>query len=542
MSRRRWSAALIPALVAAACARAPAAEVDLGRGRSFVPQVVDALDDVGFLPAVAVDAEGNPYVASFGFPARLAAGEIAVPRPVGAPFVPSVMLAARLGGAWTRGAVAMAEDPPAGVEIPFGPATVEAVADLSPETARGLDLAIGGDGGLHVAWSTEEGVWYGSNPDGSAFTVEEVPVEGSPGPVAVGVAADGTPWVATTATLEDGLRVVAAHRQGERWVTEEVAALPAPAPGADGSTDLALAPDGTPVVAFVDGDGTPEVATRGRGAWSTDAVDPGARAARVSLVVDAKGTASVAYYAGTSELRVATRGGGAWRATTVAEVGGLDGVRGATGIAADETGALYATWYDAATDSVLLATTDGGGGFRRVETRATGGGRAPDVAVTPDGGAVFLAWYDHDDGNLMLGGVEDVRGLALALPSPTAAPPTTPAPTGAPTTPPPATPAGCPEGTIVLVASPGAAVSGFDQTVLEAPAGKPFTICMDNRDVGVPHNAAVFTEAGGDLIKQTEVATGPVVQLLEMEPLEAGEYFYQCIVHPTTMTGTLKVG
>lgn len=100
----------------------------------------------------------------------------------------------------------------------------------------------------------------------------------------------------------------------------------------------------------------------------------------------------------------------------------------------------------------------------------------------------------------------------------------------------------CPSGGIRITAPVGAAVNGFDQTELRAPAGGRFTVCFDNRDGGVPHNFAAYTQQGGDVLGQTEVEQGPTMQTLELGPLDAGEYWYQCDVHPITMTGTLIVG
>lgn len=81
----------------------------------------------------------------------------------------------------------------------------------------------------------------------------------------------------------------------------------------------------------------------------------------------------------------------------------------------------------------------------------------------------------------------------------------------------------------------------FDKSELAAKAGK-VTIKLDNKDGGVPHNVHVFkgSSASGESVGATALGTGPVQQTLDLQ-LDAGEYFYQCDVHPTTMSGKLTV-
>ena len=81
----------------------------------------------------------------------------------------------------------------------------------------------------------------------------------------------------------------------------------------------------------------------------------------------------------------------------------------------------------------------------------------------------------------------------------------------------------------------------FDRDQLEAAAGA-VTIAFENQDGGIPHNLHVFSgsDATGKSLGQTDLASGPVKQTLQLE-LEVGRYFYVCDVHPATMTGTLAV-
>lgn len=81
----------------------------------------------------------------------------------------------------------------------------------------------------------------------------------------------------------------------------------------------------------------------------------------------------------------------------------------------------------------------------------------------------------------------------------------------------------------------------FDRTEPKASPGD-LTIELDNKDAGVPHNVEVFTgkDATGESVGLTAIESGPVRQTL-MVTLATGDYYYQCDVHPTTMSGKLDV-
>jgi plastocyanin len=81
----------------------------------------------------------------------------------------------------------------------------------------------------------------------------------------------------------------------------------------------------------------------------------------------------------------------------------------------------------------------------------------------------------------------------------------------------------------------------FDQSTITAVAGS-ISIEIDNRDAGVPHNFAVYPsrEDPSDPLGTTAIESGPVKQELTLS-LEAGDYYFQCDVHPATMNGTLTV-
>jgi plastocyanin len=100
--------------------------------------------------------------------------------------------------------------------------------------------------------------------------------------------------------------------------------------------------------------------------------------------------------------------------------------------------------------------------------------------------------------------------------------------------------------TIALAAPEGAAVSGFDQTQLSAPADTAFVIAFNNQDPGVPHNVVIASDdpqktPDAETFFTGEVVSGPMQIDYPVEPLAEGEHFFYCEIHPTTMVGTLTV-
>ncbi len=76
----------------------------------------------------------------------------------------------------------------------------------------------------------------------------------------------------------------------------------------------------------------------------------------------------------------------------------------------------------------------------------------------------------------------------------------------------------------------------FLEKAITVPAGKPFTLALDNRDV-VPHNVEI-KDAGGTSLFRGEVFGGPAVKVYDVPALAAGQYQFVCTVHPN-MTGTV---
>ncbi len=77
----------------------------------------------------------------------------------------------------------------------------------------------------------------------------------------------------------------------------------------------------------------------------------------------------------------------------------------------------------------------------------------------------------------------------------------------------------------------------FDTDTIELAAGRPQTVAFDNQD-SAEHNLAIYEDekAGqsqqGALFKGENTAAGDLAAY-EVDPLEAGEYYFQCDIHPT---------
>ena len=108
-------------------------------------------------------------------------------------------------------------------------------------------------------------------------------------------------------------------------------------------------------------------------------------------------------------------------------------------------------------------------------------------------------------------------------------------------------------GTATSTASPGAAGSGagvsvtaegmrFDASQVQLPANTASTITFTNKDAGVTHNIAIYSDSSRTTnLFGGQIVSGPATVTYSIPPLPPGTYYFQCDVHPT-MNGTVTVG
>ena len=120
-------------------------------------------------------------------------------------------------------------------------------------------------------------------------------------------------------------------------------------------------------------------------------------------------------------------------------------------------------------------------------------------------------------------------------PSPEAPPAEEPAPTEPPS--PEGAPPERPGAGAVSIVAEGTA---FDVAELSLPAEGEVVMAFENRDQGVPHNVALYTDSG-DPVFQGEIITGPASTEYRFPAPAPGSYPFRCDVHPQ-MQGTATVG
>ncbi|MDP9329616.1 MAG: cupredoxin domain-containing protein [Actinomycetota bacterium] len=571
MSKRPLTFVCAAASLLVACSTIPKGTVVPPGSGGFVPQVVDSVDNVGLGNAISLDKDGVPYISYWGFPAVLKPGDIPPSRPIGAPFIPAVQVSSQsTDGIWTRGAAAQVQATPPGIVVPYGPATVENLADATVANTNGTDIAIGTDGSKHVVWTARDGVYYGTEPSGGSFTVEKIySYTGAPldkaGPIgraSVAVDTSGIPWIAYTVNgVQQEVSVATLDATGN-WQTSVVATLPqcggCPQPGV---TDIGVAENG-PVVAYVDEKTKAVVvASLAGGTWTTQAVasaldlaHPSVSAVTggLSLAIGKTGSMYITYYKADGTIQLTNDTGSRW---TTAKVGSA-----APPPAPEATAAPSPTPAPTVASSPSPTPTSSAASDTPPTPTATTPSPTPVVNAPPApqttgvavdaNGKVYVTWYDGDSDAVQLassddgtkftpiptsdtiGGrypavavtpdgssvyltwyANDAQDLLLGTQgSEPCSQVACPSPTAPPGQGPPATSTECGSDKAVAL-DEVAKGTAFVNTCLVAPASKSFSINFDDQDPATTvgqHNIVISTDqAGADAIFTGDLVTGP---------------------------------
>jgi plastocyanin len=81
----------------------------------------------------------------------------------------------------------------------------------------------------------------------------------------------------------------------------------------------------------------------------------------------------------------------------------------------------------------------------------------------------------------------------------------------------------------------------FSAPCMVANAGEAFTIHFVNNDA-MPHDVAVYNDnSRSNELMRGEIQNGEGEMDYPVDALDAGQYYFDCTVHPTDMNGTLYV-
>jgi plastocyanin len=513
-------------LLTAACAatETPPPVPVMAQGQ-LVTAVPDSLYDAGRASSVALDPDGHPVVAYLLLQPVLKKGQIPPPVIAGQAQPPAVMLATEDKGIWTRTSVTPQSTSPV-KGLATGISNQKGQAGPVVTTS----VVVDGQGKHHVAWSAADGLYYATDAAGSFGQPDKV-VSGATLGASLTLDSGGSPWV----SFYQGSAVKAAHQTGGSWAVAKVSSASVPSVAA--RTAIRAGTKG-PVVAFGSGD-TTMVARGTGGGWTSEDV-PGPGGFAVSMDLDKDGNSHLAYYAKDGHaFHAHSIAGGPWQVNELEVTASTTkpDARWGSGMAVEDSGVHHIVLADTGDGGSIKSLSNKTGSFVAETVPNSVGGTNPSIAVSSDGNDLAISFFDAVNANLVVA-VPAAEGLVIAYSPPA----TTAPPTAAPTT------AACqPNGTTVMVVAPvGASGSGFAEKCYAAPAGKAFAIEFKNDDTGLPHNFEVIPDSSAatrlaGASSPSDIITGPDTATYKSKALRAGNYYFHCDIHPTTMNGQFVV-
>jgi len=226
---------------------------------------------------------------------------------------------------------------------------------------------------------------------------------------------------------------------------------------------------------------------------------------------------------GTIEAAPATPGGGGTRITVAAQ--GLQFDTNRIELSAGAPSTIHFENNDPGIQHNIAIFTDSSLGTNLFRGEIVTGPAAVDYRIPPlDPGT----YYFHCDVHPTMSGSVVVKAAGGGGPPPTATPATGGGGGGGGGTANPST-----------VTAQGLA---FSTAEIALPPDAPSTIHFENKDAGVSHDIAIYTDSSlGTNLFRGQIITGPASIDYSIPALKPGTYYFHCDVHPT-MHGSVTVG
>jgi len=226
---------------------------------------------------------------------------------------------------------------------------------------------------------------------------------------------------------------------------------------------------------------------------------------------------------GTIEAAPATPGGGGTRITVAAQ--GLQFDTNRIELSAGAPSTIHFENNDPGIQHNIAIFTDSSLGTNLFRGEIVTGPAAVDYRIPPlDPGT----YYFHCDVHPTMSGTVVVKAAGGGGPPPTATPATGGGGGGGGGTANPST-----------VTAQGLA---FSTAEIALPPDAPSTIHFENKDAGVSHDIAIYTDSSlGTNLFRGQIITGPASIDYSIPALKPGTYYFHCDVHPT-MHGSVTVG